>query len=138
MNLGEKLNYAQRFGLHTIPSVDCDCPCMSYHSNVVAIGNFRMQSYSHSTGNSVRVYIVGAGDPYLILNGTYWKTHGYDHNPFHRENGAWNKSFSEALRVLSDSIKDHKEKTLYAKQIDEQKEIEKNESRKKEVESIFN
>lgn len=137
MDLGQKLNYAQRYGLHTIPSDECDCPAMSYDKNVVAIGNFRMQSHSHSTGNSVRVYIVGAGEPYLILRGTYWKVPGYDWNPFHREYGAWDKLFVEATRTLTNSIKDHKEKTLYAKQLDEQREVEKEENRKREVEQIF-
>ena len=137
MDLGQKLNYAQWYGLHTIPSKECKCPCMSYDSHVVAIGNFRMQSHSHSTGNSVRVYIVGIGEPYLILNGTYWRVPGYDFNKFQRESGAWDAEFSKAIATLTASIKDHKEKTLFAKQLGEQRQKEKDELRKMEIEKQF-
>lgn len=137
-NLGELLNYCQWKNILTKPSSEFKGCSFSYDDVCVSVGAFAAQCHSHDTGNSVRVYIVGAGDPYLMLNGTYWKRSGYDHNPFMHERGSWDVAFAKFVETLRkeveasisrfDRLRAEAEKSMAAKE----------QARKAEVESLFN
>ncbi len=149
MNLGELLNYAQNNEIEyitgtgkikqaTIDSKNCEKGChVPYHKKTVAIGKFKMQSHSHDTGNSVVVYIIGAGDPYCILRGTYWKCPGYNFNKFYRERGAWDTEFSKAESYLREAVGNHQALREYEKNQAEIKKMNKDSARKRQVETMF-
>lgn len=108
-----------------------------YHARAVRIGNFAMQVHCHSTGNSVRVYIIGAGEPYQIQEATYWHSSSYNHNPDMILSGKWDLAFDEAIDELRKLVADHKA-GLVGEALARQQDKEKAEAmRKAEVEALF-
>lgn len=136
-NLGEILSYCQDNKIFTDNADNYPGCHFPYHSLCVSLGNFAAQCNSHDTGYSVRAYIIGAGEPYIFLNGTYWKRPGYDHNSFLREHGAWDKDFNdfclnltEAVRQHLSSIEENRNRMLLSEE-------EVKSKRKNEVEALF-
>lgn len=137
MDLGQLLDYCQCNKVMTHNANDFEGCNFAYHSLCVSHGHFAAQCNSHDTGNTVRVYIVGVGAPYLIINGTYWTRPGYSHNPFYHERGAWDKDFSMFVSLIMSEVKSHHEKAKEKLADAKAKEKNEKEIRKSEVEMFF-
>lgn len=108
-----------------------------YSARAVVIAPFAMQVHCHDTGNSVRVYILGAGKPYQIMSATYWKRSGYDHNKDDIEYGAWDAAFSNAQRKLAELVEAHRKSAEESKARIASSNAERAAVRKAEVEALF-
>lgn len=134
------LAYAQQHEISTVRAkseVSLDACHFPYHRNAVMIGPFAMQVHCHDTGNSVRVYVIGAGKPYRIMDATFWKRPGYEHNADSIEHGAWDAAFADAQKALAKMVADHKADEEHDRLQVAQRQENINLARKAEVEKLF-
>jgi hypothetical protein len=76
----------------------------SYGGNLVRIGDFLFDCHAHSTGNSVRIFILG-DDSYLeIVNTTYWHSSSYTHNDSKWLHGAWDGALDLAIEEMWQAV----------------------------------
>lgn len=109
----------------------------AYDSRAVRIGNFAMQVHRHGTGNSVRVYIIGAGEPYQIQDATYWHSSSYNHNPDMILSGKWDLAFDEAIDELRKLVSQHRAGLIGEALANQQSKDKAEAMRKAEVEALF-
>lgn len=111
MSLDISLEYAQRNQIFTVKSNDESLKgChFAYHTYAVVVGRFAFQVHCHDTGNSVRGYILTDDKPYEIINATFWKCSGYEHNKDKWEEGAWDVKLEEAISQLKLAVNNHKD-----------------------------
>lgn len=103
------LQYAQRNQLLTTESKDESLKgChFAYDKYAIVAGVFAFQVHCHDTGNAVRVYILTDEQPYEIINATFWKQSGYEHNKDKWERGAWDYALSEAIAGVRHAVEEH-------------------------------
>jgi hypothetical protein len=137
LNFGEVLCYAQDNDINAQSTSLVNGVHFPYHRNYVFHKPFVFQASSHDTGIDVRGYILGMGDPYEIINKTYWKTGGYDHNESKWERGLWDDKLNEAISDLSEMVQAHKDAVRKKAEDEKLKEEKSAQSRKEEVEKLF-
>lgn len=139
MSLDVALEYAQRNQILTVKSNDgslkgCHFP---YHTYAVVVGRFAFQVHCHDTGNCVRVYILTDEKPYEIINATFWKCSGYEHNKDKWEKGAWDNALSDAISTLTLAVNNHKDDDHNRDLLQQNANHVKAVSEKSKVEALF-
>lgn len=139
MSLDVALEYAQRNQILTVKSNDeslkgCHFP---YHTYSVVVGRFAFQVHCHDTGNCVRVYILTDEKPYEIINATFWKCSGYEHNKDKWEEGAWDNALSDAISTLTLAVNNHKDDVHNRELLQQNVNQVKAMSEKSNVEALF-
>jgi len=133
------LQYARRNQLLTTESKDESLKgChFAYDKYAVVIGVFAFQVHCHDTGNGVRVYILTDDAPYEIINATFWKQSGYEHNKDKWETGAWDEALKNSITILRQAV----EEDMFVKDQREQQRLQRHsvesESVKSKVEAMF-
>ena len=139
MSLDVALEHAQRNQILTVKSNDESLKgChFAYHTYAVVVGRFAFQAHCHDTGNSVRVYILADEKPYEIINATFWKCAGYEHNKDKWEKGAWDSALSEAISALTLAVNNHKDDVHNRELLQQNASQVKLMSEKSKVEALF-
>lgn len=139
MSLDVALEYAQRNQILTVKSNDkslkgCHFP---YHPQAVVVGRFAFQVHCHDTGNCVRAYILTDEKPYEIINATFWKCGGYEHNKDKWEKGTWDDALSGAISALTLADNNHKDDVHNRELLQQSANQVKIMSEKSKVEALF-
>lgn len=109
-----------------------------YNEDVVKIGNFVFDAHSHSTGCSLRVWVLADDcDALEIISTTYWYHQRYTFNDSKREHGAWDKALGECIERLKILVNEHKEEALKQQAEAEYKIANAEEERKSKFEALF-
>ena len=135
MNLGELIVYCKGANIKTESRKEVLGG--NYDEKIIVVDEFAMECNDHDTGISVVVNIIGAGAPYEIINGTYWKRGGYEHNKFKQLRGAWDSAFNESVATLMDLVSEREARRLNKIAEDERIAKEQEDHRKREVEALF-
>ena len=130
------LEYTQRHKIMAVKSNDqslkgCHFP---YHTYAIVVDRFAFQVHCHDTGNSVRGYILTDDKPYEIINATFWKQSGYEHNKDTWLRGAWDESLLKTIDEIKGLVEKHQEvlkqddlnrqETQRAKELSEKSKVE--------------
>jgi len=126
--------YCQRHGLYTKPVKP---KLNTYNGNPVVVGKFAFDCNSHSTGNSVQIWLIHKGQSRQIVSMTYWFTRSYTHNSYTWESGAWDDAFGKAMDKMTRAVAKHKKKIEKEQAILRKEREEREKLDKKKWERLF-
>lgn len=117
MNLADLIEFAVNNKIRTVPREQyigftnlAGCSRKSDSPYVVSIGHFIFHAYrnsssSSSSSNTAQVFIIGAGNPFIIRDTVYptGETNGLDVS--RKQLGAWDSAYREAVSELTELVR---------------------------------
>jgi hypothetical protein len=82
---------------------------MRLRYGVIKCGLFEFHVNTHSTGNSVEVFIVKDDLSYRIINCTWWFSSQYTFNESQWDEGKWDAALTEAMLQIRTAVLKHRQ-----------------------------
>lgn len=100
-------------------------------SHYYIVDKFLISKFTHDTGHSNSIYVIGAGEPYKIRTYSNVKSHNYSIS------GAWDYYLDIVTEKLRKVLLEQHERALEKARVGAEKEKSENLRRKEEVEKLF-
>lgn len=116
-------------------SIAANIPC--YSNGFLKVGHFLFDLHEHSTGNSLKVYVINDDDALCIIDETYWFSPRYAFNESTRLSGKWDKALGEAMQAIRKAKEDHMANKVEQESVADAKRKQTQEERVSKFESLF-